>query len=119
MSESKKKVYKLYAFRPTEAIKKIAEKERFCMITPRYVLIYAESVGIIEDEGFLSYIIIGESEKGFLTDRENEWLLRCNLEIIAEETAKNDQLILQNMEETLAKLEKALDEEASQLTNGE
>ena len=116
---NEKRKYTLFAFGTNDNTIELAQKERFCRITPRYVLIYSDTNEIIEEHGFQSYIIIGESEKDFLNDGDKEWLFYCNLTIIAEEASKNEELILQNMDDTLKELEEALSKEADKLSGVE
>ena len=117
MRKKKKKVYKLYAFNVNEQTIEYAKRERFARITPRYILIYKDKE-IIEGEVLCPCIIIRESEINHLTEADKSWLFNCNLNIIAEEASKNEDVLLQNLSDTIEKLEKALDEEAKKLSDG-
>lgn len=119
MSETKKKKYNLYALRNNEQNMELAGKHRFSRVTAKYVLIYAEDLGIIDECSTSSYIIIRESDTNRLTERDREWLYSCNLTIIFEEAAKHEDVILNNINDTLNKLEEALQSEAEKSATGE
>ena len=117
MTKKKKTKYNLYAFNNTEESVELATKYRFARITSDYTLVYTDKLGIIEDSVCQPYIIIKESETGCLTAEDKDWLLNCNIVIIAEEAAKNKELILRGMSDTIKKLEKALETEKNNLSD--
>lgn len=116
---SQKKVFKLIALRPDETSISIAMNVRFGRITPDYVLVYVEENKIIEWVGLQPYIIIGESEKERLSERDKEWLLGCNLSILAEESSKQNINVLNEVQKKLHELEEALEEEKKKLSDEE
>jgi hypothetical protein len=113
--EQEKRIFKLYAFINNDNSISLAEKNRFSRITAQYVLVYTDDEKTIEDKAKHSYIIIRENDTNRLSKGDKEWLTSCNLEIIFEEAAKNQDVILQSMDETLKKLEQALEEEKIKL----
>jgi len=115
----KKKQYNLCAFNSTEESVEFATKQRFSRITSEYTLIYTDNTNIIDDSVCQPYIIIKESETGCLTDEDRDWLLSCNIVIIAEEAVKHKELILNGMSDTIKKLEKALEAEKQNLSDNE
>ena len=120
MSKQKKKTtYRLYALRNNEENMKLASKHRYSRVTAGYVLIYEKDPGIIDDCVKSSYIIIREDDIARLTERDKEWLTSCNMTILFEEAAKNEDIVLNNINETLQKLEEALKAEADKAVTGE
>lgn len=122
MSEDKKNktVYRLYATRTTEDIVSKVADMRFVRINADYTLVYA-SDGIIMRSVLrnIKYTIIGDEEVNRLSAADKYWLTNCNFTIIAEETVKNDAIVLQNMSDMLDVLETELKKNRSETTDSE
>lgn len=100
-----KTTYKLYALELTKENIVLAGKERFCRITPFYILIYQS--GDVPEGG----IEIEESETHRLTAADEQWLLDCNMIILADEAKKHEKEIAADMMKRIERLEQALEAE--------
>lgn len=103
--------YKLYAAALSEDNLKNIENERFYRITQEYMLVYT-SANIKKK----SFIEVTENELGRLTERDKDWLLDCNMILIAEASKQNEKNILKSVNEQIIILEKALEKEQAELT---
>lgn len=102
-----KKKYVLYALELTDENLQIVQDKRFYRITSQYILLYEINLP------FTNYTHIGDSEMGYLSDADKQWLLDCNMAIIAEETIKKQDKIAASMGQMLERFEKALQSEKS------
>lgn len=108
--KKKKIVYTLYATRTTDELVDSVSSMRFVRVTPDYTLIYTEDGKIIQNKmERIKYTIIRDRDVSRLSKADRDWLMNCNFTIIAEETMKNHELILQNMNDALDVLEKELE----------
>lgn len=109
-NKKKKIVYTLYATRTTDELVDSVSSMRFVRVTPDYTLIYTEDGKIIQNKvAGIKYTIIRDRDVSRLSKADRDWLMNCNFTIIAEETMKNQELILQNMNDALDVLEKELE----------
>lgn len=113
--ESKK--YELFAMPYSHEAVEEAIKHRFNRINGRYVLIYEEPDKLYTDSSL--YHIIHEDETGYLSNDEKVWILECNIQIITEESLRNQDDILASFGEKLDLLEQELEKEAEEIQHGE
>lgn len=104
--------YKLYALDLNREGINEASKVRFCRITPFYILLY------LSGEAPTGAIEITETDTHRLTAADEQWLLDCNIVLLAEEAKKNERKIAEDMEQRIARLESALREEKEKLEAG-
>lgn len=97
------KKYRLWAAATDEDSIKAAETERFSRVGVAYVLIYARKK---PESG--KWAEITDENVNVLNAAEAQWLWDCNVTLIAEETAKNREAIMESVNEKLEKLEAAL-----------
>ena len=99
--------YRLYALPPTWDGILAAMCERFSRATatpaPGYVLIYTDGK---QPNGST---VITEENKHLLTDEDQRWLIECGATILAEEAAKQQPILMQNLSERVEALEKELE----------
>ena len=107
MADMEKTVYRLYALPVNSQTVAEAQAHRFARITPLYLLIY--SVGTIADS-----VEITEAELDRLTSADRDWLLGCNLIIIAEDAKAREKEISITLGEKIERLEQALKAAASE-----
>lgn len=101
--QNKTKVkYQLFATAVNEASIALCEKERFCRITPAYVLIYTRKKRIA------NAVKIGENEIERLTESDERWLWDCNSAILAEEVRRRTPEIIKDLSEKMERLEAEL-----------
>lgn len=105
--------YKLYAMEINRENIQAANAMRFCRITPFYILIYTH------EDAPKNAIEVTQTETHRLTDNDEQWLLDCNLVILAEEAKKREVEIAADMKSRLERLEKALENEAENLKEGD
>lgn len=103
MTDELKITYKLYALDTSKDGIETASKERFCRITPFYILVYCEG-GRTPKDG----IEITQTETHRLSKQDEQWLLDCNIVILAEQAKKHESEIAANVQERLKKLEEIL-----------
>ena len=97
--------YRLYATSADAESIKIASNERFCRITPFYILIYTD--GDIPKNG----VEMTQSETHRLSAQDEQWLRDCNIVILAEQAKIHEAEIAAETQKRLDKLEEALREE--------
>ena len=102
--------YKLYAFRLTDENLAMVQNERFYRITSKYILLYDCN------QRTTNYNEIGVNELRYLSVQDKQWLLDCNMAIIAEETEKHKDKIAMSMGLMLDNLESALQAEKAKGT---
>lgn len=95
--------YKLYALESNGEGIEIASKERFSRITKFYILVYCKD-GKPPKNG----AEITQTETHRLSAADEQWLLDCNMAILAEEAKKNEAEITKKMSERLEEIEKLL-----------
>lgn len=103
------KTYKLYAL-PTSEIE-VAQKHRFARATVNYILIYS-------DEEVPNGKEITEENLFRLTATDTKWVQDCNFAIIFEETKKKENEISDSLSETINRLERILQEESQEESEG-
>lgn len=105
MADGENTTYRLYAMRVTEETAAIAEAARFSYINRDYVMIYtadeAPRTGAVE---------ITEKETDLLGSRDRDWLLACNMTLLAEDARRREKEISATLGEKIERLEKALEE---------
>lgn len=99
------KKFRLYIAKPSQRAIKNAKKYDYHMITPEYILVYADTTGI---SGFAQ--IKAEN----LCKRDLEWVNVCNDQIIREEI-ENKCEVSGGMMGFLDRFQKALEEEKQKL----
>jgi len=109
--KNKQPEYKLYAFEPTEENLKAVQDSRFYRITTKYILLYDCN------QRTTNYNVIGENELHYLSYQDKQWLLDCNMAIIAEETKHNEAKIANSMGLMIDRLEVALESERAKDLN--
>lgn len=108
-----KKKYSLYLLSSSPENIQEAMKYRFNRINQKYVLIYADNLlGMLHES---HYHIIDEKETRYLSDSEKVWLLEANVQIIAEESEKKQQEILNSLGERISRLEEELEKESEKI----
>ena len=114
--DNEKKKYRLYAIPYSDEAVKEAIQHRFNRINRKYILIYEcdELVYVSKT----AYHIIEQNEIDYLSEAEQLWLIECNTILIAEETEKNSEQIMQSFSEKLIRLEEELKKEAEGLKDG-
>lgn len=105
MEKELKIAYKLYAVEVNPESIKVASQERFCRITPFYILVYTAGKAPKDS------IEMTQTETHRLSEQDAQWLGDCNIVILSEEAKKHESEIAANMAERLARLEEALKEE--------
>lgn len=105
MEKELKIAYKLYAVGVTPDNIKEVSSERFCRITPFYILVY--TAGNPPKDS----VEMTQTETHRLSEQDEQWLYDCNIVILAEEAKKHETEIAADMAERLARLEAALKEE--------
>lgn len=109
-----REAYKLYAFNTTQENIEYAKRFRFHRITQKYILVYTNSGATVDItaknmlETSQNSIVITENRISVLSEQDFEWLNDCNIQIIREETQKNERRIIERASEKLEKLEQAL-----------
>ena len=101
--------YRLYALEVSKDGIETAAKERFCRITPFYILVYVSG-----DEAPKEGLEITQTETHRLSKQDERWLLDCNTVILAEEAKKHEADIARQMQEKLERMEEMLKAEARQ-----
>lgn len=104
------KSYRLYAMKLSNTSIERAMGERFSRVTPEYVLVYTDS------EKPENAIQLEESEASLMTQADAQWLLDCNVALIAEEAARQKPEILRQLSDKVDELEEALKAEKRKLT---
>lgn len=104
--------YKLYALELNKDGIAEASQARFCRITPFYILVYL--CGDAPANG----IEITETETHRLTAADEQWLLDCNMAILAEEAKRHEKEIAEDMMKRIERLEQALQQEQEKLEDG-
>ena len=105
MEKELKISYKLYAVGVTTESMKEVSTERFCRITPFYILVYTAG------DAPKNSVEMTQTETHRLSEQDEQWLRDCNIVIIAEEAKKRESEIAADMAERLSRLEDALKEE--------
>lgn len=95
--------YRLYALPPTWDSILLAVNERFSRATPSYVLIYTAGK---QPDGSQQ---ITEDNQKLLSSDDQTWLLESGAMILAEEAAKQQPILMQNLSERVGALEKELE----------
>ena len=109
MDESTKVIYRLYAMPTNNETAALAQENRFCRVTAAYVLIYtADEI----ETG--KAVEISEDEVDRLASADRDWLLGCNLTLIAEDAKAREKEISAALSEKIEQLEKALEEVRAQ-----
>lgn len=108
MEDMDKTVYRLYALPVNSKTVEEAQAHRFSRITPLYLLIY--SVATISAES----VEITEADLDRLSSADRDWLLGCNLTIIAEDAKTREKEISETLGEKIERLEEALKAAASE-----
>lgn len=108
--------YQLYAFPYDTEIEEWARRQTYHRINPRYILVYTQENKVLRQNS--RYHIINEKETDVLTDSEKAWLLDCNIDIIAEESLKQQDDIIKNYSLKLERLEAELEKEAKRIGQG-
>lgn len=103
MAEKKKTVYRLYAMSLAETTERAIEQCRFCRVTPFYALIYTAD----ETAPQHSVEIEGEDVER-LSSADRDWLLGCNMTLIAEDAREREKEISAELSDKIEKLEQAL-----------
>lgn len=98
--------YRLYALDVNKDGIETASKERFCRITPFYILIYVESGKEPKDA-----IEITQTETHRLSKKDEQWLLDCNIVILAEEAKRHEAEITADLQNRMKRLEEILAEQ--------
>lgn len=114
METSKK--YQLYLLHNTKENVRLAEKFRFYRVNAKYILIYTDLFYLKKE--FTRYHIIDKEETDKLSDREKVWLLESNMKLIEEETARQQEAIVQSFSEKLRRLESELEKESERMASG-
>ena len=112
---SRKKInkrYRLYAMKVTPENMSLAHQERFARITPEYVLVYTKHKHTVFAE------ITDENVK-ILSDKDRQWLMDCNMALIAEEVVNGKNDFVAEMSVKIAELEKALVREKELIEHGD
>lgn len=99
------KKFRLYIAKPSQRAIKNAKKYDYHMITPEYILVYADTTGI---SGF------NQINAENLCKRDLEWVNVCNDQIIREEI-ENKCEVSDGMMGFLDRFQKALEEEKQKL----
>lgn len=94
--------YQLFAMLVNNASIAVCEKERFCRITPSYVLIYTKRKRVA------NAVKITESEIGRLTESDERWLWDCNSALLAEEVGRRTPEIIRDLSRKMERLEEEL-----------
>lgn len=97
--------YRLYAINSDAENVRRASGERFCRITPFYILIYTD--GEIPEGG----IEMTQTETHRLSARDEQWLRDCNIVILAEQAKIHEAEIAAETQKRLDMLEEALKKE--------
>lgn len=99
---TKVKKYRLFALPINDDCVKRGSKERFCRITPRYILIY--KTGRKPETS----VEITEKEIGRLTKEDEHWLWDCNSVLLADAVKEKTPEILSGLSDKINKLETTL-----------
>lgn len=103
MTNELKITYKLFAFDVDKDGIEEASKQRFCRITPFYILVYCEA-----EKAPKNGIEITQTETHRLSKQDEQWLLDCNLVILAEEAKKHEAEITSTLQERIEQIEAIL-----------
>ena len=97
--------YRLFAMPVGAKEIEAAEKERFARITPLYVLVYTDSAPPTDNS-----VEITEDDVERLSGSDRDWLLLCNMALIAEDAKRREKEISSTLGEKIERLERALEE---------
>lgn len=114
--DNEKMKYQLYAMPYSPEAVSDAVNHRFNRINGKYILIYECNKSVYVPT--TGYHIIEQNEVDCLSEAEKLWLIECNTILIAEESEKNADQILQSFAEKLQRLEEELKKESEGLGNG-
>lgn len=104
----KNTVWRLFAALTSAESIEAATAEKYSRVGRDYTLIYTTKKRL---PGGLEAVEISDRDAGRLTQTEAQWLMDCNIEILAAEAKKHSGEILQSLSVKVAALEKALKEE--------
>ena len=104
--DTEKTTYRLYAMRRDEQTEAEAKRHRFSRIAD-YVLVYTAK-GV---EGIPAAEIAGEDE-ALLSGADRDWLLACNIVLLAEDAKRREKAISVSLGEKIERLERALEAES-------
>lgn len=99
------KKYRLFAMPTDSEGVKCAAENKYSRITPKYVLVYKS--GRKPTNG----VEVKSDELKCLTEADEQWLFESNLKIIAEEAKTKKPETAKRLNEMIAELERALEEE--------
>lgn len=102
MEKELKIAYKLYAVGVSVESMKEVSSERFCRITPFYILVYTNG------EAPKNSIEMKQSDTHRLSEQDEQWLRDCNLVILAEQAKLHEAEIAADIQQRLDRLEEAL-----------
>ena len=105
MAEKKKTVYRLFAMSLADTTEKAIEQYRFCRVTTFYTLVYTADETPPEN----AIVIEGEDVER-LSSADRDWLLGCNMTLIAEDMKDREKEITADLSQKIEKLEQALEE---------
>lgn len=110
---SEKIKYNLFAMKTDFGNIEKASKYRFSRITESYILIYSTD-SKIEDS-----LLIEDKNIEELTGDDSRWLFDCNMIIIAEETKKHKNELLEDLSKKVNELEELLEQERKKVEKKE
>lgn len=108
--ENGKTEYRLFAMPLNENTTEKAAEYRFCRVTSGYALVYTA-----DGEPTGQSAEITESDIEYLSSADRDWLLGCNITLIAEDAKAREQEISAVLSEKIEQLEKALAEAKGQM----
>ncbi len=109
MTDELKINYRLYALNVDKDGMAEAAEQRFSRITPFYILVY------VNGEPPKDAVEITQTETHRLSRQDEQWLLDCNMVILAEEAKKHEGEITADMNRRIERLEAALKAEKYKL----
>ena len=104
--------YELFALRSTDENMSRILSNRFSRVTPKYALVYTNK------DAAENAVPIRNEDIRRLTKADEQWLLECNVRIIAEETKKSIHENGNKLNVMVDNLESALAEEAKKVSGG-
>lgn len=96
--------YRLFAMPVNAESVKLAQKSIFSRVTAWYVLVYTTDTSI---DGAAN---IDGDDIERLSSADRDWLLACNMKLIAEDAKRREKEISQTIGEKIERLEKALEQ---------
>ncbi len=108
--------YRLFALPVNDETIAATDNERFCRVTPFYVLVYTDAAdGCMPN---LAVEIVGEDIER-LSAADRDWLLSCVIVMLNEDAQKREAEIAESLGERIERLEIELEKAARKVKGGD